>query len=155
MNGYIVRALQAADADASRALITNALGGSRHEGRALELFESALRGDGEDAGRIALDERSGITRGISLSGVVAGAVRATRVHLLVATSPAAYRALATDIVATTSSDRIRIVIAEVPDEPAFADMMSALRGAGFGEEGHVADWFADGAGLRLLSARPG
>jgi hypothetical protein len=152
---YRVRALRPTDAEAARDLVIAVHGDSRHEQRALELLDDALRGSEHEKGLIAVDEQRGATLGVALYGDVAGAARATKVHLLAAGDQATLDVLAGAMMDAMSSDNVRIVVAEIPDEGAFGGVLSALRRAGFEEEGHVADWFADGVGLRLLSARPG
>ncbi len=129
-------------------------GGTRHERRALELLESAVSGSGEDRGLVFVDEQSDAVLGVALYGAVAGASHAIKVHLLTAGSPRTHDVLAEGLMNAMVSEQVRIVVAEVPDETAFGGMLSALRGVGFVEDGHVADWFAEGVGLRLLSARP-
>ena len=119
----------------------------------LELADNALRGDDEYQGLVAMDAPTGTLLGLALYGTVAGAVRATKVHLLSASNQSVADLLAAAVMDAISSARARIAVAEVPDDLAFGVMRSALRTVGFDEEGHVADWFADGVGLRLLTAR--
>jgi hypothetical protein len=149
----VVRALLPTNADAARALIVERFRGTRFEARLLEQFDNALRPSDEDVGGVVVDPETDVPRALVLYGIVAGASGTTKIHLLVARDAPAAEYLATALVQQLSSNGVRLLIAEVPDDSVFAEMASALGKLGFAEEGCVADWFEDGIGLRLLTSR--
>ncbi|MEO8621049.1 MAG: hypothetical protein ABI625_08280 [bacterium] len=153
MSGSVVRALLPTNAEAARALIVDQFGGTRFEFRLLEQFDSALRGGEEDVGAVAVDPETGALCALVVYGIVAGAAGTTKIHVLAARDTRAAVYLTKTLAEDLSADGVRLLIAEVPDDPAFADMASALSELEFAEEGCVADWFEDGVGLRLMTSR--
>lgn len=150
MDEIELRPLMPDDADAVRALIVARLAGTRYEARTLEQLDVALSfEDPEYMGLLATEPDSGHIEGLTMFGAVAGAKQVTKVHALLGDEgTCAALAAAVRLVASDSGERM--VVAEVPDHRPFRDAVLALRASGFNEEGTVADFVADGIGLRLL-----
>jgi hypothetical protein len=139
-------------ATGARLLVASRLARTRYLARSLEQLETALRF--EDPEYLAvLAERDGELAALAMFGAVAGASRCTRLHLLVGDDDA-LDALADGVVSVCADAGERLVVCELPDDAIFAAAFSALRAAGFAQEGRVDDYVADGVGLRLLVWRP-
>jgi hypothetical protein len=148
-----LRPLMPEDAAPARALVTASLGGTRYLARTLEQLDAALQF--EDPEFLAvLAERDDAAVALALFGTVAGARQCSKLHVLAGGDGDALDALAAGVVQLCEDAGERLVVAELPDDAIFAAAYSALRAAGFREEGRVDDYVADGVGLRLMVWRP-
>jgi hypothetical protein len=147
------RPLGSGDAAAARALVHAALGVTPYVDRVLEVLDQAARGGDPDA-RALVIERDGTIAGLVIFGLVAGASGAARLHALVLgrgvsaddvggrlTHAAANAALA---------EGARLLVAEVPDDPALGQVPAVLLRNGFHEEARVPDFFREGVALIFL-----
>ena len=141
-----VRALQAADADAARALVSRQFGATSYEARLLEQLELALSGDDPECRALVAGDD---VREIMLFGSIAGAEGVLKIHALAGDDVSSLRALVLDVMST----RARLVICELADDAPFAVTGQLLRGLGFEEEGRVADFFRDDVALVILTWR--
>lgn len=139
-----VRALQAADADAARALVSAQFAGTRYEARLLEQLELAIRGDDPECQALITDDAHGLV----LFGSIAGATGVVKIHAL-AGDVSVLHALACEVRATGA----RLVMCELADDAPFAVTDRLLRELGFEEAGRVADFFRDGIALVILAWR--
>ena len=141
------------DAASVRALVERALAGTRYLVRTTEQLDAALAF--EDPEFLAvLAERDDDIVALALFGAVAGARQCTRFHALVGADGDALDALATGVAQVCADAGERLVVAELPDDALFTAACSALRAAGFREDGRIDDYVADGVGLLLLVWRP-
>lgn len=139
---------------ASRALVHAQVAGTRYLARTMEQLDTALRF--EDPEYLAvLAERDGVPVALAMFGTVAGARQCSRLHLLAGADGEALDALAAGVVQVCADAGERLLVAEIPEDAIFAAADSALRAAGLREEGRVADYVADGVGLRILVWRRG
>jgi hypothetical protein len=85
---------------------------------------------------------------------VSGTVGAARLHALVldrGVDPDEVGARLTDAAAAAlSADAARLLVAELPDDPALGPVPGVLARYGFREEGRVPDFYRDGVALSLL-----
>jgi hypothetical protein len=103
---------------------------------------------------LAAEPQSGQLVGLVMFGTVAGAQQVTRIHTLVGDDDGTCAALAAAARTVAAESGERMVVAEVPDDPAFHQAVITLRDGGFHEEARVDDFVADGLGLRFLVWRP-
>lgn len=135
--------------EVARTLVTTGLAGTRYLARTLEQLDASLQF--EDPEFLAvLAERDGDATALALFGTVAGAGQCSKLHALVGGDGDALDALATGVAVLCADAGERLIVAELPDDAIFAAAYSALRAAGFMEEGRIDDYVADGVGLRLL-----
>ncbi len=154
--GYFVgspRALNAADAAPARALVYAVLGVTPYVDRVVELLDDATRGNDPEA-RALVIERDGTIAGLAIYGLVAGAIGAAKLHAMVldpgvSAEDVGGRLTAAAASAVTSSGG-RLLIAELPDDPALGAVPSVLLRNGFREEARIADFFRDGVALTVL-----
>ena len=147
MSEVRVRALVAADAEASRALVTTQFAGTPYFDWIMEQLNGVLaQSDPEREGLVAVSGTDARVIGLVLFGAVAGATGVARIHALVGDAPAALRAL----IAATLGDA-RMSVCELADDAPHRAAADALLARGFVEEGRVADFFRDGVALRLLT----
>ena len=151
MNEIELHPLLPKDADAARALVVARLTGTRYESRVLEQLDVALSfEDPEYMALLAAVPVSGQLVGVVMFGAVAGAHRVSKLHVLLGDDEATCAILAMAVRTVASDSGERMVVAEVPDDAVFRPAIAALRGSGFDEEARVADFVADGLGLRFL-----
>lgn len=151
MDELELRPLMPEDAAEARAVVVARLGGTRYEARALEQLDIALTfEDPEYMALLAAEPRSSRLIGLVLFGAVAGAKQVTKLHVVLGDDEGTCAALADATRAVASDSGERMIVAEVPDDPAFHEAVVALRGSNFHEEGHAEDFVADGVGLRFL-----
>lgn len=152
MDEIELRPLMPDDADAAHALVVARLAGTRYEARALEQLDVALTfEDPEYMALLAADPESRQLAGLVIFGAVAGVKQVTKIHALLGDDEGTCAALAMAVRAVASESGERMVVAELPDDPKnFRDAIAALRESGFGDEGRVDDFVADGLGLRFL-----
>jgi hypothetical protein len=151
-----LRPLLPEDADAARALVVTELSGSRYERRVLEQLDLVLSfEDPEYMALLAAMPDSGRLVGLVMFGAVAGAQRVSKLHVLLGDDEGTCAALAAAVRSVASAAGERMVVAELPDDPAVRHAIAALRGSGFDEETRVDDFIADGIGLQFLVWRAG
>ncbi|HET7458071.1 MAG TPA: GNAT family N-acetyltransferase [Gemmatimonadaceae bacterium] len=148
----IVRPLHAADVLAARALLADA----RHAyaGRPLEILDAAAVQPGVEYHALVAEDDAGAVVGVVLFGVVAGTVGGGALYGVAVASGARRRGVAhalveraADALATLG---VRLAVAEVPDDPAVADVRALLDAAGFVERSRVPDLVRDGVALAFL-----
>jgi hypothetical protein len=123
----------------ARELIEAALGGTAYLDRALELLDTAARGNSSECCAV-WSEHGGVANALALVGLVAGASGAGRVHLLVGDSPRIV-AQACDVLRAMGA---RFAMAEWPDDAAFAAAILRLRADGFHEVARVSGFYRPG-----------
>lgn len=160
MPGYFAlepRPLSADDHVGARVLLMGALGVTPYVDRAMEVLQRAERGGeaGLDAEHRALViERDGTVAALALFGSVSGTVGVVKLHAaLLAPGVSADDVgarLIDAVIAAAKAEGARMIVAELPDDPAVGAERSLLQRAGFGIEAFVADFFRDGVALTLL-----
>lgn len=149
-----LRALMPGDAAAARALVEQLYGGTPHEARLLELLDSALQfEDPEYMAVLALDSASSELRGLVLFGAVAGASHVVKVHAVLGHELVNLLALLDAVRRMAESSGERMIVCELPDEPAFVLLAEALGESEYLEEGRVPDFVREGVALRLMVRR--
>jgi hypothetical protein len=147
------RPLRPDDTVAARALVYAALGVTPYVDRVVELLDQAARG-GDPEARALVIERDGTIAGLVIFGLVAGTSGAARLHALVLNRGVSADDIGgrlTSAAATAAaSGGARLLIAEVPDDPALGQVPAVLLRNGFREEGRVPDFFRDGVALTFL-----
>jgi hypothetical protein len=152
MSELELRPLMPEDEPAARALLDAAFQGTRYLARVREQLDAALQF--EDPEYLAvLAERDHALVALAMFGAVSGARQCTKLHVLAGTDPAALVALSDGIAGVCAEAGERLIVAELPDDEPFRAGATALVAAGFGEEGRVEDYVADGVALRLLVRR--
>jgi hypothetical protein len=139
---------------AARALVYAALSVTPYVDRVVELLDQAARGDHDPEVRAIVIERDGTIAGLAIFGLVAGTRGAARLHALVLN-----RGVSADDVggrltnaaaAAAAGSGARLLLAEVPDDPALGPVPAVLLRNGFREEARVPDFFRDGVALAFL-----
>jgi ribosomal protein S18 acetylase RimI-like enzyme len=156
MTGYFAqepRPLSPDDHVPARVLLMGTLGVTPYIDRALEVLELAERGH-DDEHRALVIARDGTVAGLALFGVVAGAVGVSKLHAA-AVAPSVNLAdvgerIIMAVVETARRTGARLIVAELPDDPAIGQMRALLSSAGFEEEARVPDYYRDGVALTLL-----
>lgn len=147
------RALLADDAVPARGLVYAALGVTPYVDRVIELLDQAARGNDPEAAALVI-ERDGTIAGLVIFGLVAGASATVKLHALVldrsvnAIDVGGRLTSAAAMAAATSG--ARLLVAELPDDPALGAIPSVLLRHGFHEEARVPDFFRDGVALTFL-----
>ena len=154
--GYFVgspRALNAGDAVPARALVYAVLGMTPYVDRVVELLDEAARGNDPEAKALVI-ERDGTIAGLAIYGFVAGTIGAAKLHALVLDrGVSAYDVGGRLTVAASSAAAslgARLLIAELPDDPALGAVPAVLVRNGFREEARIDDFFRDGVSLTFL-----
>ena len=154
--GYFVdspRALRAGDAVPARALVYAVLGMTPYVDRVLELLDDAARGNDPEA-RALVIERDGTIAGLAIYGLVAGTIGAAKLHALVLdrgiSADDIGGRLANAASAAARSSGARLLVAELPDDPAIGAVPAVLVRNGFREEARIADFFREGVSLTFL-----
>ncbi len=155
MTGYFQaapRPLHPGDIEPVRDLVRGALGATPYVGRVMELLDAAARADAECDALIM--ERDGTVAALALFGVAAGARDVWRLHTILLADRVDRRdAGATIVEAVVQRVRTlgaRMLVAELPTDPAFGDSLPLLRANDFEQEGRIADFFRDGVALLFL-----
>lgn len=156
MTGYFAldpRPLTAADHGSARVLLLGAFGVTPYVDRAFEVLERAERG-GDPEHRALIIERDGTVGAIALYGNVAGAEAVMKIHVAALAPGLGTRDVGARLfdatVARAREERVRLLVAEVPDDPAMSPLRALLAAGGFEEECRVPDYFRDGVALSLL-----
>ena len=130
-----------------------ALGVTPYVDRVIELLDQAARGGDREAQALII-ERDGTIAGLVLFGLVAGTRGAARLHALVlnrGVDPDDVGArLTAAAAASVASEGARLLLAELPDDPALGRVPAVLLRNGFREEARIPDFFRDGVPLSLL-----
>jgi GNAT superfamily N-acetyltransferase len=158
MTGYFAlapRALSPDDHVPARVLLIGALGVTPYIDRAMEVLQHAERGGEHDEEHRALViARDGTVAALALFGVVAGASGVMKVHAAVlapsVTAEDVGQRILGAVVEQARAQRMRLIVAELPDDPALGQMRALLTSNGFEEEARVSDYFRDGVALTLL-----
>jgi hypothetical protein len=151
--GASPRPLRSDDAAGARGLVYATLGMTPYVDRVVELLDQAARGPDPEA-RALVIERDGTIAGLVIFGLVAGASGAARLHALVldrgVTADDIGGRLTSAVATAAASAGARLLVAEVPDDPAIGQVPDVLLRNGFREEARVADFFRDGVALTFL-----
>ena len=143
-----------AHAGAARLLARAELAGTPYGEGPLETLERVLGTGGDDEARALAATRDGALVGLVVYGLVAGAQGAGRLHLVLVTASARLAGVGLQL-CDAAADALRragarLIVAEVPDDPATAAGRELLRRAAFREEGRIPDFHRDGVALLLL-----
>jgi ribosomal protein S18 acetylase RimI-like enzyme len=156
MTGYFAlapRTLEPDDAVGARVLLGAVLGVTPYLDRVTEVLARAERGDDPEH-RALVIARDGMVAGLALFGEVAGAEGVVRIHgaLLLGSVDVGDvgQRLIDAVVDTARASRSRLLVAELPDDPALGAMFGLLRAHGFVEESRVPDFYRDGVALVFL-----
>ena len=129
------------------------LGVTPYVDRVVELLDQAARGGTSEASALVI-ERDGTIAGLILFGLVAGTSGAARIHALVVdrgvSADDVGGRLASAAAATAAAAGARLLLAELPDDPALGPVPAVLARSGFREEARVPDFFRDGVALAFL-----
>ena len=137
---------------AARALVTDALAGTRYLARTVEQLDAALRFEDPEYLAVVAEDGDDVVA-LALFGAVAGARACTKLHTLVGDDDA-LEPLASGVAQVCRDSGERLVVCELADDAVFGAAREALLGAGFREEGRVYDYVAEGVALLLLVWRP-
>jgi L-amino acid N-acyltransferase YncA len=156
MTGYFAQAPRALSPDdhvAARVLLMGALGVTPYIDRAMEILRLAERGEDLEH-RALVIARDGTVAALALFGIVAGAVGVTKVHAAVVAPSVSVTDVGERIVSAiideARRDGARLLVAELPDDPALGQSRALLSLAGFDEEARVPHFYRDGIALTLL-----
>ena len=155
MSGYFAldpRTIAPDDHVGARVLLMGALGVTPYVDRAMEVLQLAERGhDGEH--RALVIARDGTVAAMALFGAVAGAFGVVRIHAAVVApgvgDDVGARLLAA-VAAAARAEGARMLVAELPDDPAVGSIRALLTATGFHEEARVPDFYRDGVALSFL-----
>lgn len=148
----IFRPLSEADVAPARRLVVAESARHAHAARPLEILEAAAADpSGEYRAVAAADDDSGDVVGVVLFGAVAGTVGGGALYG-VAVAPAYRRRGVGRAIVERACEGLaalgaRLAVAELPDDPALADVRALLDAAGFGERSRVPDLVRDGVAL--------
>jgi GNAT superfamily N-acetyltransferase len=156
MTGYFAlapRPLSPDDHVPARVLLMGALGVTPYIDRAMEVLQRAERGHDTEH-RALVIARDGTVAALALFGAVAGAVGVSRLHAAMVAPGVSLADVGQRIVAAvldiTRREGGRLVVAELPDDPAIGQVRALLTSVGFEEEARVPDFYRDGVALTLL-----
>ena len=154
MTGYFTaapRPVTASDAEAARALVLGALGATPYVDHTVQLLADAIGSGAETSGMIV--ERDGTVAALALFGPVAGSV-AWKLDTVLVAPDVQLREIGRDLLdAVAESVReagSRLLIAEMPADPAVGRTITLLRANRFRQEGRIPDFFRDGVALLFL-----
>ena len=157
MTGYFAlapRALSRDDHVAARVLLMGALGVTPYIDRAMEVLQHAERNAHDEEHRALVIARDGTVAALALFGVVAGASGVMKLHDVVlapsVTVDDVGERIIGAVVEEARADGMRLLVAELPDDPAMGPMRALLTANGFAEEARVSDYFREGVALTLL-----
>ena len=158
MTGYFAlapRALSRDDHVGARVLLVGALGVTPYIDRAMEVLQRAERGGGQDDEHRALViARDGTVAALALFGIVAGASGVMKVHTVVVAPSLSVEDVGARIinavVEAAHTEGMRLLVAELPDDPSMGTMRALLTANGFEQEARVPDYVREGIALTLL-----
>jgi ribosomal protein S18 acetylase RimI-like enzyme len=155
MTGYFhaaPRPLAQSDAEAVRALVLGTIGVTPYVDRVLDIAKASNGSDSENHGLIT--ERDGTVAALALFGPVAGAEGVWHLSTLLLAPRIEVRdvggALLDAVTAYVRQRKARVLIAELPADPAIGSSLSLLRARGFRQEARIPDFFRDGVPLLFL-----
>jgi L-amino acid N-acyltransferase YncA len=158
MTGYFAlapRALSPDDHVPARVLLMGALGVTPYIDHAMEVLQHAeQRGGQNNEHRALVIARDGTVAALALYGRVAGAVGVMKLHSVVlapsVTGDDVGERIVRAVVENARAEGMRLLVAELPDDPAIGQQLALLASSGFEEEARVLDYFRDGVDLTLL-----
>jgi len=158
MTGYFAlapRPLSRDDHAAARVLLMGALGVTPYIDRAMEVLQRAERGGSQDDEHRALViARDGTVAALALFGVVAGASGVMKLHMVVLAPSVSVEDVGARmigaVVDTARTHGMRLLVAELPDDPSMGTMRALLTANGFEQEARVPDYIREGIALTLL-----
>lgn len=146
------RPIAPSDAEGVRALVLASLGVTPYVDRELELVALAERGDPEV--RSLIVERDATVAALALFGPVAGAQDTWKLYSLLLAErvdPRAMgRVMVDAVIDAVKKGGGRLLVAELPADPAVGKVLSLLRANGFSQEGRIPDFFRDDVALLFL-----
>lgn len=155
MTGYFdaaPRPLQPGDSEAVRSLLWAAVGVTPYVDRLAELLSAAEHGDPES--RALVVERDGTVAALAMYGPVAGAIGTWHLSTAIVAPSVELREVGRAIVESVASHARdaggRLLVAELPADPAIGRTLILLRANGFRQEGRIPDFFRDGVALLFL-----
>ncbi len=156
MTGYFAQAPRTLSPDdhvAARVLLMGALGVTPYIDRAMEVLQLAERGHDHEH-RALVIARDGTVAALALYGAVAGALGVSKLHAAVVAPSVSVadvgQRLVSAILDEARSEGARLVVAEMPDDPAIGQVRALLASVGFEEEARVPDFYRAGVALTLL-----
>lgn len=158
MTGYFAhapRALSPDDHVPARVLLMGVLGVTPYIDRAMEVLQHAEQGGGQgDEHRALVIARDGTVAALALYGRVAGAVGVMRLHSIVlapsVTADDVGERIVRAVLEDARAEGMRLLVAELPDDPAIGRQRALLASSGFEEEARVLNYFREGVALTLL-----
>ena len=141
-----IRLLRAEDEHAARALVDSAVAGTPYGELPRLALERALAGGSAESLAVVAVEGEALV-GLALYGLVAGTRGAAKLHFTAGTST---RQLLDEVATDLRRRGARLLVAELPADPAVRAWRGALEACGFAIEGRVADYHRDGVDLLLL-----
>ena len=130
-----------------------ALGVTPYIDRAMEVLQLAERGHDHEH-RALVIARDGTVAALALYGAVAGALGVSKLHAAVVAPSVSVadvgQRLVSAILDEARSEGARLVVAEMPDDPAIGQVRALLASVGFEEEARVPDFYRAGVALTLL-----
>ena len=155
--GVALRAATSDDRVALQRLVSDASGGTPYQ----ELSEYFLRlalGAPSEESRAIVSVRNGAVVGCALYGVVAGTVGTGRIQFVAVAADwrrlGIGNRLCSVAVDELSSQKVRGVIVELPDDPAVDAGRALFERCGFTEVARVPDYYRDGVALVVLHRTP-
>lgn len=153
------RAATGSDRATLHAFVAHDVSGTTYAEVPLYFLTLALEGRGTES-RAIVAEHEGEVVGFVLFGEVAGAIGTGRIHFITVTASARLHAIGAGLCEMAVADLVahgaRIIVAEIPDDPAVMSGRALLARCGFEEEARIADYYRDGVALLVLrrSATP-
>jgi L-amino acid N-acyltransferase YncA len=155
MSGYFAldpRTLAPDDHAGARVLLMGALGVTPYVDRAMEVLQLAERGRDPEH-RALVIARDGTVAAMALFGSVGGAFGVVRIHAAVVAPGVGTDVgarLVDAVAAAARAEHARMLVAELPDDPAVGATRALFLAAGFREEARVPDFYRDGVALSFL-----
>jgi ribosomal protein S18 acetylase RimI-like enzyme len=146
------RPLTPGDSEPVRALILGTLGVTPYVDRVLEVLTAAEHGDPES--RALLIERDGTAGALALFGPVAGARAVWHLSAVLIAPQVELRevgdAMVNAVVQAVRAEGGRLIVAELPADPALGRSLSLLRANLFKQEGRIPDYYREGVAQLFL-----
>ena len=148
-----LRAATGADATSLQKLLRDTSAGTPYEELPAYFLRLALAASSEES-RAIVAVQSGAVVGCALYGVVAGAIGTGRIHFVAVAAGSRRLGIASRLcgvaVDELSSQAMRSVIVELPDDRVVASGRALLEGCAFTEVARVPDYYRDGVALVVL-----
>ena len=143
MTGYFAQAPRVLSPDdhvPARVLLMGALGVTPYIDRAMEVLQLAERGHDHEH-RALVIARDGTVAALALFGAVAGAIGVSKIHTAVVAPSVSVadvgQRIVNAVLEEARSDGARLVVAELPDDPAMGQVRALLTSVGFEQEARV------------------